>query len=240
MSSAGTTSKIIFENENLVIIHKVAGVLSVRSRFHSTQPESTVLDQLGEFVPIHRLDREVEGLLLAAKTKKAHSICNAWFEKKEIKKSYWALTTKVDLSELPKLPFEVEDLSPQVGEDFVWKSKILRGKKRSYSSPHGDATETHSKLIGVSKTKSDRNIFQWELNPITGKSHQLRFEMAKHSHPILGDELYFAATSPKYPSGVALIARKLDFSQCAHRNDMGLPETVELNFKWESFVARLD
>lgn len=211
----------------------------MRSRFHATKPELTVLDQFGELIPIHRLDREVEGLLMAAKNKNAHRIGNAWFEKKEIKKSYWALASEVDLDVMGKLPFEVEKIDAKLNRSFVWKSKILRGKKRSYASPHGDVTETQAIIRGVSKTKTGQNIFQWELNPVTGKSHQLRFEMARHSQPILGDELYFAPITPRYPNGIALIAKKLDFSNCPGHQELGLPDIVELDLNWEAFLSLL-
>jgi 23S rRNA-/tRNA-specific pseudouridylate synthase len=240
-------SKIIFESSEVVIIHKVAGILSVRSRFHNTQPEENLIDQFANLLPVHRLDREVEGLVLAARNKNAQKICNSWFEKKEIKKSYWALCTEVDLSLLgktvEKLPFKVEKLDEnffsKLGQTQVWQSKILRGKKRSYSSPGGDRTETHAKLIEISRLPDTTKVYQWELSPITGKSHQLRFEMARHSQPVLGDELYFAPLLPRYPNGIALVARSLNFENCHSREEMGLPENFTLDLDWATFLGRL-
>ena len=237
-------SKIIFETNDVVIIHKVAGTLSVRSRFHSTNPEENILDQFGKLLPVHRLDREVEGLVIAAKNKKAQTICNTWFEKKEIKKSYWALTCEVDLTLFGKLPFEIEKLDlknifPPPRQTYFWKSKILRGKKRSYSHPQGDVAETEAKAVTSTKLSDNTTIFHWELSPLTGKSHQLRFEMARHSQPILGDELYFAPLLPSYKNGIALIAKSLNFKACPNASELGFPESYELPMSWEEFTGRI-
>lgn len=219
--------------------HKAANILSVRSRFHSEKPEANIIDKFKNVLPVHRLDREVEGLLLTAKHKKAQSICNGWFEKKQIKKSYMALSCEVDMSLFEKLPFNFEKIQPKDGEKFIWKSKILRGKKRSYASPNGDACETEAMLVGTSRLQNGLKVFRWILNPITGRSHQLRFELAKHCHPILGDELYLAPLAPAYSNGIALVAQKLDFTKCPQREELGLPETLELDLSWETFQSRL-
>lgn len=231
-------SKVFFESNDVLVVHKAPNILSVRSRFHSTNAEKNVLDTF-KTLPVHRLDREVEGLLITAKNKKAQSICNGWFEKKQIKKSYMALTCSVDMNLYGKLPFEFEKISPKIGEDFVWKSKILRGKKRSYASPHGDACETLAKLENVSRLKNETQVYQWTLNPITGRSHQLRFELSKHGHPILGDDLYFAPLLPAYKEGIALIASKIDFSNCPERENLGLPVSLDLGLSWETILGRL-
>src|SRR4051812_28945067 len=99
----------VFENERVVILKKSTGILSVRSR----TGEKSILDQYDKLLPVHRLDRDVEGLLLAAKDTEAQRICNAFFEKREIKKTYWALTCKVNLSIFGKLPFKVESLGDE-------------------------------------------------------------------------------------------------------------------------------
>ncbi len=236
MSSCST---IFFENKKLLVLHKAANILSVRSRFHSQKPEETVLDQFGKLLPVHRLDREVEGLIIAAKDKKTQSICNSWFEKKKIKKSYKALSCEVSLDLFERLPFVVEKIHAREGEDFVWRSKILRGKKRSYAHKDGDETETHARLVGTALLSNQTKVFKWELNPITGRSHQLRFELAKHSHPILGDELYFAPLLPQYTNGIALVAHSLNFKECPEREELELPESLSLNISWETLLSRL-
>jgi len=232
-------STIFFENKKLLVLHKAANILSVRSRFHSQKPEETVLDQFGKLLPVHRLDREVEGLIIAAKDKKTQSICNSWFEKKKIKKSYKALSCEVNLDVFDRLPFQVEKITAHEGQEYLWKSKILRGKKRSYEHKEGDETETMARLIGSTHLSNQTKVFKWELNPITGRSHQLRFELAKHGHPILGDELYFAPLLPQYSNGIALIAHTLNFKECLEREELGLPEVLSLDISWETFLSRL-
>jgi tRNA pseudouridine32 synthase/23S rRNA pseudouridine746 synthase len=63
---------------------------------------------------------------------------------------------------------------------------------------------------------------KWKLEPITGRSHQLRFEMAKHGFPIDGDALY--GSKREYPRpGIALRASEIHFNQVPSKELMGLP-----------------
>jgi len=166
---------IHFENENLVVAIKPSGTLSVPSRLGDKE-ERPVLGKILEtqlscrLFPVHRLDFEVSGLILFAKTQKAHQILNQAFEQKKIKKMYQALTTGI---------------APELGAKFEWKAKILRGKKRAYESPVGKLSLTLAEYLG----KKDEYL-SWKLQPVTGRSHQLRFDLARHGFPIVGDTLY--------------------------------------------------
>lgn len=166
---------IHFENENLVIAIKPAGTLSVPSRLGEKE-ERPVLGKILEtqlncrLFPVHRLDFEVSGLIIFAKNQKTHQILNQAFEHKKIKKTYLAQTTGV---------------APEKGAKFEWKAKILRGKKRAYESPVGKPSLTFAEYLG----KKDEYL-SWKLEPVTGRSHQLRFDLARHGYPIVGDTLY--------------------------------------------------
>jgi tRNA pseudouridine32 synthase/23S rRNA pseudouridine746 synthase len=235
--------KVLLENEDLAITFKPSNLLSVRSRFHKENPLPNLIDHLSvktsqSLLPVHRLDFEVAGLILLAKNKKTQSILSQYFEKRTIHKTYLALSLEVDFQLFEKLPFDVEKVEIQKEKKFEWKSKILRGKKRSYTSLHGDPCLTHSFYKGSQKIQF-YTIHQWELNPLTGRSHQLRFEMAQHSHPIIGDELYFAPLSPSYKKGIALVAQKLNFSKCAAYQKLGIPEEFSLDITWSSILEQV-
>ena len=235
--------QILFENTNLLIVFKPSNLLSVRSRFHKENPLPNLIDLLSDktkcmLLPVHRLDFEVAGLVLLAKNKNSQSQLSSYFEKRLLKKTYRALSLESDLQLFTKLPFEIEKIDLQKNTYFEWKSKILRGKKRSYSSPKGDNAVTEASYLGSEKIHSFK-IHKWELHPLTGRSHQLRFEMARHSHPIVGDNLYFAPLAPSYKKGIALVAQKLDFSNCSNYQSLGLSAEFSLAINWSSILEQI-
>jgi tRNA pseudouridine32 synthase/23S rRNA pseudouridine746 synthase len=206
--------KIIFENSHFAVIDKEACVLSVPARTGAADPRPVagllLQEQLGiQIFPVHRLDFEVSGLLLFAKTKKAHSAANSWFENKEVQKTYIALST---------------GLAPST-QEFEWKSQILRGKKRAYESPVGKRSVTLAKYL-PQKTTREGYLF-WELNPVTGRSHQLRFDLSRHGFAILGDRLYGSPVDwSTVPGAIALQAQSMRFPIAA--KDFDLPLELEV------------
>ena len=208
----------VFENEHFIIVDKRPLVLSVPGR-QGIDDERSVLGKILEtdlktvIYPVHRLDYEVQGLIMYAKTPAAHKAGNAWFEKKEVFKTYYALTKVLD----EKIPTNFK-----VCETYTWEGKLLRGKKRAFLSPHGKDSKTLARLL-----KIEDGVFHWEMNPITGRSHQLRFELYRHNHPIIGDTLYSSSTEFTQP-GIALRAFKIDFSKAANYKNFSLPEVLEI------------
>ena len=216
--------KIVFDNHYFVIVDKSPLVLSVPSREGASESRP-VLGQLLEkdlnckIFPVHRLDYEVSGLIMYAKTPEAHKIANRWFETKEVHKTYLALSKQNDLNDVHHF---------SLNEKYFWKCKLLRGKKRAYESPHGKESLTEARVDFIDKEKG---IFHWELNPITGRSHQLRFELFRHGHPIIGDELY-SSTEHFHLRGIALRSYKIQFNQSSEAHKFHLPEIVELEKKF--------
>lgn len=215
--------KEIFRNQHFVVVDKAAGILSVPGRDQSDgRPVLGKIlesDYQQQIFPVHRLDLEVQGLIMYAFTMEAHRSANAWFEKKEIQKTYSALTFPVDNEHMRAR----EELP--TGEKFSWKCKLLRGKKRAYESPAGKESLTLAEIVKV-----ENGIFHWELNPVTGRSHQLRYELFRHGHPILRDFLYGAdhEASEKFKEeGIALRAFRLDFRKAPRARDFQLPELIE-------------
>lgn len=209
----------VFENEHFILVDKNALVLSVPGRM-GEEDERPVLGRILEkdlgmtLYPVHRLDYEVQGLIMYAKTLSAHKSGNAWFEKKEVFKTYSALSSPIEGAPVFKK-----------GESYDWKCKLLRGKKRAYESPHGKESLTKARLVEV-----ENDIFHWELSPITGRSHQLRYELFRHGHPIVGDILYSSTTKTEL-AGIALRSFKIDFSETKDAKNFGLPDFVEISKK---------
>jgi tRNA pseudouridine32 synthase/23S rRNA pseudouridine746 synthase len=204
--------KIVFENIHFVIVDKAPNVLSVPSRMGKAE-ERPILglilqkDLAMTLYPVHRLDFEVQGLIMFAKTAAAQKAGNSWFEQKDVEKIYCAITAA--------------NCEFKVGETKEWKCRLLRGKKRAYESPHGKDCLTIARLVSI----DELGYFHWEMRPITGRSHQLRYELFRHGMAILGDTLYGSTGSFK-STGIALRAFKIDFLKVPNREEFLLPENI--------------
>lgn len=209
---------VVFENPELILVDKPAGMLSVPGRF-ADDPRPVLgrlLEaQLGRRLwPVHRLDFEVSGIMAFALNAAAHKKLNAAFERREVHKTYQALTKAA--GDLPR------------GVHFEWRSRILRGKKRSYESPHGQEAITHAewRREGASPRAGDVRLREWWLTPLTGKPHQLRFEMFKQGLPIAGDALYGSDVAWD-GDGIALRATRIEWPEPLAKA-LGLPAASEV------------
>ncbi|MBY0555252.1 RNA pseudouridine synthase [bacterium] len=214
----------VFKNNNFVVCNKEALVLSVPAR-----EKSDLRDCLGlrlelelktQIFPVHRLDYEVSGLIMYALNAKSHKVSQDWFQSKTIRKKYEATTGLQDFSHWPQnVKTDRSLIECHQGAEFNWKTKMLKGKKRSFESENGEWAETHAVIRDVKEDK-----VCWDLFPVTGKSHQLRLELSRHGFPIVGDELY--GSKIKFEKGIALKAVELDLSQVKDR--FGLPEIISI------------
>lgn len=171
--------KVIFEDEYILCVSKPNNML-VHHAFHSRNVvnEKSLLQLIEEekgikAYPIHRLDRKTSGIILLAKEKKFVSKFQELFTKNEIEKTYYGV---------------VRGFSPA--------TKIIDSPvKGRDANVHKDAL-THLKTlenitleISVKPYDSSRYSLV-ELQPKTGRMHQLRVHMNKISHPLIGDAKY--------------------------------------------------
>ncbi len=255
--------KIVFQNEHFVAVDKDSGVLTTPSRFESDDGRVVLGRELEkelstQIYPVHRLDFEVSGITLFALNEKAHAAANVVFEKRQVQKTYQALCSKL----LVPPPTFQKDLfrlvNPQIGESFIWKCMLMRGKRRAYENAHGKQSVTNAKYLAQYKGKdpdkylsqdlnknleyfaenvlvekpmtsdlSDESVVHaWNLQPQTGRSHQLRYELFRHGFPILGDTLYSGLTCKE--SAIALRAVELSFQDERFCQNWGLPKTLQV------------
>ncbi|MDG0817594.1 RluA family pseudouridine synthase [Bdellovibrio svalbardensis] len=223
--------EIVFENSHFVVCDKPSGVLSTPSRFEEEDARLCLGTALQEHLkiqiyPVHRLDYEVSGLVMYAKNPDAHRKANAWFEMKQVQKTYRALTTKQDFAHIPsnitnpRTPIEL-----QPGLNFEWKSRLLRGKRRAYEHAQGKPSLTLVTYLGESDSNNEHYL-QWDLQPVTGRSHQLRFDLSRHGFPIVGDALYGSKVSWKSNDSIALRSYAIDFAQTPGAEALSLPKKI--------------
>jgi tRNA pseudouridine32 synthase/23S rRNA pseudouridine746 synthase len=216
-----TVIKIIFQNDDFALIDKPAEMLSVPSRLGAADPRPVagilLQDQLRKRIfPVHRLDEAVSGLLLFALSPDAQRSGNQWFEQHQIIKTYAALTRAA-------VP---QELRQQTGPEWhVWSCKLAKGKKRAFEAPHGKSAVTRYQLMAL----PDAAPSIWHLQPVTGRSHQLRFEMARHGMPIDGDTLYGSRFPSSSGSGIDLRAFELDLRACPNRHVYGMPDIFKID-----------
>ena len=166
MKNADLVPEVIYEDGNVVVLNKPAGLLSMAKGQYC--PENT-LERYGLLV--HRLDRDTSGVVIMAKSPEVQMFLKKQFQDRKTHKTYYAI-----VSGRPKLDEAKIDLP------------LARDLKRPTTfrvDPNGKASETYYKVI-----KSDGTHSLVELQPTTGRTHQLRVHMKYLGHPILGDSVY--------------------------------------------------
>lgn len=220
------SAPVIFENQDFLVVEKPSACLTVPSRFQDQDRRPCLgLELQKEFDrlwPVHRLDYEVSGVVLFARTAKSHELANQWFEKSKVRKMYQALSGFQGFLHWPEnVPASKDPIAPEPGQKFEWNCRIEKGKRRAFETPRGKLARTEAEIF----EKYSQTLL-WNLFPLTGRSHQLRFEMSRHGFPILGDTLYGGA-SMAIPETIALRAIRLDFSGIPERR--GLPPVIEIS-----------
>ena len=165
--------EILFQDEYLVVINKPHGLLVHRSKIANDAKEFAIQilrDQIKQVVhPVHRLDRKTSGILLFGLSSEINSMMQQQFMNREVTKKYLAFV-RGHIEEVGTIdyPLKKEDGTEQ---EAVTHFKLL--KRGELPFPSG-------------KFDSSRYSFI-ELNPETGRMHQIRRHLAHVFHPIIGD-----------------------------------------------------
>ncbi|MBI3562802.1 MAG: RNA pseudouridine synthase [Gammaproteobacteria bacterium] len=221
---------IVFANQDFVVANKPAGVLTVPSHQGRADPRPVLGIQLQDHLarqifPVHRLDVDVSGLVLYALNAQAHRAANGWFEQQRVRKTYRAWTQTQGFDHLPAAAHNPRlAIALQAQQHFEWHGRIARNKRRAFPSPHGNPSLTHAVFL---EQDYATGYLHWDLQPLTGRPHQLRVDLSRHGFPIIGDRLY-GATRPWHEAGIALRAWRLDFQQIATAERFGLDASIEL------------
>ena len=173
---------VIFEDDELIIVNKAAGML-----VHPTKGvrNGTLLNALTyylnykqarnseEFIRaglVHRLDRKTSGLIVIAKNLRSLSILSSHFQRRLVEKSYFAMVEG-------SVKEDSGTINAPIGKDEekrVWEI-----------TEDGKPSETTFQVI---ERKQDTTLL--EMKPVTGRTNQLRLHCRHIGHPIIGDDLY--------------------------------------------------
>jgi len=194
---------IVYEDEHLLAVDKPAGMLIHPSRSRNTGTLANLVigyyrrtGQPSAFHPITRLDRDTYGIVLLAKNAHIHAAMNALHQQGLIQKTYRAM---------------VYGRPPQA-EGLV-DAPIARRELPSllrYISPEGKPSLTRYRT-----EETFPQYTQLALEPVTGRTHQLRLHCAYMGCPILGDPQYSSAESAAYSTLLGLTSQLLCASALA-------------------------
>jgi 23S rRNA pseudouridine1911/1915/1917 synthase len=214
--------KIIYEDNHCLALNKPAGLLTqgditgepsllelarddVRTRY--AKPGNVYLGLL------HRLDRPVSGVVLLAKTSKAAGRLSAQFRDGTVRKVYWAVVEGRPLN-----------------EDGEWSDVLRKDASRNVVEvvQPGASGAKEARLLYRVLERGPRTT-RVELRPLTGRSHQLRVQLASRGLPIVGDRKYGARCTLRASDGgprIALHARELTFIHPTRREAISVVAPV--------------
>jgi 23S rRNA pseudouridine1911/1915/1917 synthase len=169
---------IIYEDKDCLVINKPIGLLSHSKGNYNNEAtvESFISDKVSDFKSsragiVHRLDRATSGVMICSKNPEAHKWLQKQFSTRKVTKVYNALVTG-HMSE----------------EEAIIDMPILRNPKNPSTfkvSSNGKSAITKYKVL---RTTDHYSLLQME--PRTGRTHQLRVHLRCLEHPVIGDTLY--------------------------------------------------
>ena len=174
---------VLFENKDVLVINKPAGIVVHPSAGHKT---GTLVHGLLAYIPdlegiggikrpgiVHRLDKETSGVLIIAKNDRAHRFLQEQFKQRQVKKSYLALVDS-------KPPTPTGRIEASVGRDPSHRQRMA-------IVPEGKGK------LAISEYKTIQSFTNHTLLQIriqTGRTHQIRLHMAFLDCPVVGDRIY--------------------------------------------------
>ena len=171
---------------------------------------------------IHRIDRPVSGVVLFAKTSKALARMNELFRTRDVKKTYWAVVKN-------KPPHDKATLVNYL----VKNEKTNQSKAVSADNKSALRSELDYKVIA-----STNNYFLLEVNPTTGRHHQIRVQLSTMGSPIKGDVKYgFKRTNED--TSIHLHARKLVFEHPVTKEKIEIIAPPPNEVVWNACVQAL-
>ena len=175
---------ILYEDEELIFIDKPSGLVSQATRdpdrLHVVELIQRIVQRregrrLSELALVHRLDKETSGVLCLARSKRASASLAEAFRRREIKKTYRALTAPWS-APIPETFTNHLAAPRRRGKGAARTLSVRSGGKRAV---------TRFKLLACTP-----HAAHLVASPLTGRRHQIRAHLCELNAPILGDELY--------------------------------------------------
>lgn len=187
---------VIYSDKYLLAVSKPSGLLSVPGRGEDKADSMATRVQVkyADALVAHRLDRDTSGLLVFPRGAKMHRQISMMFEAREMQKSYVAVV-------LGKLAQEHGEIDLPLNVD--WPNRPLH----IVDKVNGKLSQTRYQVLSYDAATDTSRV---ALEPLTGRTHQLRVHMQALGHPIQGDTLYGGNVDGNSPR-LLLHAHALDF-----------------------------
>ena len=223
--------EVIYEDNHLIAVNKAAGVL-VQGDETGDEPLVEIAkkyikiryDKPGDVFlgVVHRIDRPVSGVVIFARTSKALERMNKLFADRKVDKTYWAI--------VKERPEELEGtLINWLDKDKDKNiTKVLPGKSRR----HPDAKEAE---LSYQLLSSMGNFHLLEVHPTTGRSHQIRAQLAHIGSPIRGD-LKYGFREPNPDSSIGLHCRSMKFIHPVLKTEVEIVADPSDDQVWRQFT----
>ena len=223
-------SRILFEDNHLIIINKLPGELVQGDE----TGDITLADKIKEYLKLtynkpgnvylgipHRLDRPTSGIVVYTKTEKALIRLNEAFKGSSVKKTYWAVVDNMPKkSESTLIHYIVRN---SANNKSVAYPKEIKGSKLA---------KLDYKLIGKSE-----KYYLLEIALHTGRHHQIRAQLAAIGLHIKGDLKYgFSRSNPD--GGIHLHARKIVFTHPVKKEELKIIAPPPHDTVWDYFASQ--
>lgn len=204
-------TKILFEDQTLLVIHKPAGIAVQSARIGQMDVESELRNYLAAATRksgtssyiglVHRLDQPVEGLLVVAKTKEAAAKLNKQLSEGSLNKKYLAVVSLEDAS---------------IENTGTFTDYMVKDGQVARIVTEATAETSKKACLQYTFFKKADHIALVDIEIETGRFHQIRCQMSHHGMPLLGDAKYGSSQSVSLSQNlgvrnVALCANRIAF-----------------------------
>ncbi len=221
---------ILLEDNHLLVVNKPAGLLSQGDETGEVSLVDLVAADLKRRYQkpgkvyvglVHRLDRPVSGVVLVARTSKAASRLTEQFRTGSVEKVYRAIVEG--------------HIGPDEGE---WVDRLSKDARRNVVSVVDDADEGKEARLAFRVLERQARTTTVEVRPRTGRSHQIRVQLASRGWPIQGDRKYGANLMLLASDGrprIALHAESLSFIHPTRREVISVSAEVPADWPGPGF-----
>lgn len=219
--------QVLYEDNHLIAVNKKSGDITQGDKTGDKTLPDYVKDWLKEKYNkpgnvfcgvIHRLDRPTSGVVLFAKTSKALTRMNKMFQTKEVQKTYWAI---------------VESKPKNSSDELIHYLKKNEKQNKSYAS-HDETEGSKKATLSYKLISSSDKYHLLEVDPKTGRHHQIRVQLSTIGCIIKGDLKYGAKRSNKDGS-ISLHARKVNFTHPVSKEEINIVAPVPNDPLWKFF-----
>lgn len=216
---------VVHVDEHFLVLNKPSGLLSVPGRGPDKQDclSKRIQAVYPETLIVHRLDQDTSGLLLMARSLEAQRRLSRLFETRQVHKRYLAVVVGQPQQSLLAGAADAE------GWYTIDGPILLDWERRPIHIIHPDGKPSRSRWR-VMQAGADSTLI--ELEPVTGRTHQLRVHMQSIGHPMLGDSLYAPAEIVAISPRLMLHAHTLAFAHPFSLKDMAFIAPIH----WEARI----